>query len=125
MKEIKQKGKNYGTQVNIVDNSNLKERLFKSILISFGVLTCCYVFVLGNMISSVIERKSLENEARTLANDIGGLELTYLDMSSGIDLEYSHTLGFKEVTPVFAVREALVGFNTIKEKNIKLANNEI
>ena len=124
MKEKQQRVKNYKGGVSIVDNSNLRERMFRAILVSFGVLAVLYVIVLSTMILAVIERKGFENDSRALATDIGELELTYLSMTSGVDLELSHSLGFIEAKPAFAVRQPL-GFNTLKERNIQLAQNEI
>jgi hypothetical protein len=62
MKEIQQRVKNYKGGVSIVDNSNLRERMFRAILVSFGVLAVLYVIVLSTMILAVIERKGFEND---------------------------------------------------------------
>ncbi len=111
--------KGYVDHVNVLDH-NLQSRFLGFLLVSLGILAISYLFLLGNMVFNIVERKALEGEARTLANEVGELELTYLSMSSKIDLELSHSLGFKEVKAKFATRRSLGSLPTTQ-----LAKNEI
>ena len=107
MKQISLKFKSYAGNVSIVDNSNLGRRVFHFVLLSLGALAVFYVVLLGFMVSNIIERRSLEAEARALSGEAGNLEITYLSLSGGIDLDFSRSLGFKEISPIFAVRKYL------------------
>ncbi len=119
MKSIAIKMKGYVGQANVLDH-NSQSRLLGFLLLTFGLLAISYLFLLGNMVFNIVERKALENEARTLANEVGGMELTYLSMSSKIDLELAHSQGFKEVKAKFATRKALGSLPATE-----LAKNEI
>lgn len=111
------KMKNYTAGVNIVNNNNIEQRMLKTLLFFAGMLILFYVLILGNMVLNIIERKSLEADARTLGNEVGNLELQYLSMANKIDLNYSYALGFKETKTKFATRKSL--------GSIKVVSNEI
>ena len=117
MKAIAIKMKSYTNGVNIVNNNNIEERIFKTVIFSGIALALFYMLILGNMVFNIIERKSLEADARTLSNEVGNLELQYLSMSNKIDLNFSYALGFEETKTKFAIRKSL--------GSIKVANNEI
>lgn len=111
------KMKTYARSVNIVDNSDLNKKLLNMVLFSFGAIAVFYVLILGNMVFNIVERKSLEADARNLSNEVRDLELSYLSMSDKVDLELSKSLGFKEVKAKFATRKSL--------GSIKVVNNEL
>jgi len=117
MKAIAIKMKSYTGSVNIVNNNNIQARIFHMLLLSFGIFAFIYVLFLGNMVFNIVERKSLETDARTLSSEVGDLELTYLSISNKIDLTLSHSLGFTETPAKFATRKSL--------GSLKVANNEI
>ncbi len=114
------------TQIKNVDLINNNEKFILNIILwSFGTLAFLYVVFLGNMVSNIVERRSLEGGMRTLSNEVNNLELDYLALSNAIDLEFSHSIGFKETKPVFATRKAL-GFRTSSSfDSIKVFQNEI
>ncbi len=103
-----------------VMNHNSQSRLLGFLLISLGLLTISYLFLLGNMVLNIVERKSLENEARTLASEVGEMELEYLELSGKIDLQLSYSRGFKEVKATYATRRSLGSLPTTQ-----IAKNEI
>lgn len=91
--------------------------MLRIMLWSFGVLALWYVFLLGNMVMNIVERRSLEKETFSLSNEVRDMELVYLSMSNNIDLAFSHSIGFKETAAKFATRKSL--------GSIKIAKNEI
>lgn len=95
-----------------VKNSNLREKLLNSVFVSFGFLACVYVFILGNMVFYIIEKKNLENETKSLVNDINDLEFSYLSSSSNIDKNYAESLGYKNIKSEFAIRKTFGFYNT-------------
>lgn len=109
--------KRYAVGISIVDNGNLEKRVLYFLLVSLGGLGIFYILILGNMVFNIIERKNLEEQARTLESAVGKLELSYLSASGNVDLNLSHSLGFKETQIKFATRKAL--------GSIKMAKNEI
>ncbi len=117
MKTAALKMKNYTMNVDIVNNNNLNERLLHFLLVAFGILALCYVVILGSVVINVVERKTIEAEARNLANEVGDLELQYLALSGKVDLNLARSLGFSEVRKEFATRKSLGSLN--------IANNEL
>ena len=109
----------------IAINNNIEKLILKIILWSFALLALLYVIFLGNMVSDIAERRSLESVARTLSSEVGNLELTYLSMSNNVDITLSHSLGFKETKATFTTRKSL-GLNSSEPSgNIKIAQNEL
>ncbi|MEK7105926.1 MAG: hypothetical protein AAB895_01035 [Patescibacteria group bacterium] len=124
MKTIGIKVKSYANEVNIINNNDIERRLLKIILISFGLLAVLYVIFLGNIVFNIIERKNLEANARDVGNEVMDLEAKYLAMSSKLDLDYSHSLGFSDAKATFAIRKSIssLGYNLGSVNSI---NNEI
>ncbi|MDP2789153.1 MAG: hypothetical protein Q8O46_03850 [bacterium] len=105
----------YAQNVSIVNNNNLQKIMLVTILWSFGVMALVYTLILGNMVFNIVERRSLETESRALLSSTGGLELTYLSLSSKIDPSFGYSLGFQETTnKQFTTRKALGSLGTIK-----------
>ncbi|HWA32403.1 MAG TPA: hypothetical protein VG694_03055 [Candidatus Paceibacterota bacterium] len=117
MKAAAIKIKRYAGSVNIVDNNNLRHRLGIMMLSALGALALLYLIILTSMVFNIVGRRSLEAEARTLSNQVSDLELQYLSMTDKIDLNLSHSLGFKEAPTQFATRKSL--------GSIKVVNNEL
>jgi hypothetical protein len=100
-------------------NNNIEvERVILNTMLSILVaLALWYVFILGNMVFSIVERKALEKQELTLESQVGNLELSYLSILNSVDVNLSSTMGFKETKATFATRKAL--------GSLKLDNNEI
>ena len=114
MKQVSLKLKSYTGSVNIVDNSNLQRRLLYIMLFSVVALSFFYFLLLGNMVFNILERRTLETNARTLGNEVGELELVYLSMSNKVDLNLGYFMGFKETKPKFAIRKSLSSLDNVK-----------
>ena len=114
-KEIRAKLKMHIQSADIM-HSNLEHVVLNAMLGMFAVLAFCYVFFLGNMVVNIVERRTLESQARTLADEVSDLELTYLATSNTIDVDLSYSLGFEEIKPNFATRKPLTahfGFGSL------------
>ncbi len=116
MRQASLKLKMYMGNVNIVNN-NIERKALHMILLSFGILAFFYVIFLGNMVFNIVERRALEHQAMVLSNEVGDLELNYLSLSKDINLNLSHSMGFKETVANFATRKSL--------GSLKISNNEI
>ncbi|GEM_PF-557683 len=126
MRQASLKFKSYTGAVSIVDNSNLYGRVFHFILVSFGALAFLYVFLLGNMVLNIVERRSLEADVRSLSSEVRNLEVTYLSLSNNIDLPLSHSLGFQETKATFATRKSLgLKTSSVLENRVKMLQNDI
>jgi len=134
MKQISSKLNIYVRDANIINN-DIERITFRFIFWSFGILAFLYVFLLGNMVSNIVQRRNLEVDARALGNEVRNLELTYLSMSDNVDLTLSYSLGFKEAKTIFATRKSL-GYGSINKTphfkslsesfgNIKMLQNDI
>jgi hypothetical protein len=122
MKAIAIKMRTYVVGVNIVDNNDLNKRVLHAMLLALGVLALSYVLILGSMVFNIVERRALEVSARTLSNEVGELELSYLSASKEVDIAYAQSLGFKETKAKFATRKPSI-HNSLG--SIKATNNEL
>lgn len=104
--------------VNIMNNNiEVEKNILKTMLIILATLAIFYVLILGNMVFSIVERRTLEKEMLSLSSEVGNLEVSYLSISNSIDMNLSSTMGFKETKATFTTRKS-IGLN-------KLNNNEI
>jgi hypothetical protein len=117
MKAIGIKIKSYAENINIVEDGNLAARTLYIVFIASIVLGLSYVMILGTMVFNIVERRALESKIHTLSSEVSDLELSFLSLSNDIDLNYSHSMGFREPDVKFATRKAL--------GSIKVNKNEI
>jgi hypothetical protein len=114
------------SNISITNNNREMTRvILNSMLFIIAFLAFSYVLVLGNMVFDIVARKALEKEMLVLNNEVGQLELSYLNLAGNTDLTVAQEMGFKEIASTFATRKSL-GYNT-KGDNISLSrgNNEI
>jgi len=128
MKTVALKMRVYSQNVNILESRDLRKRILNTMLLSLGALVVVYVLLLANMVSNVIERRSLEAHARVLSTEVGDLELSYLSISNKINPTLSRSLGFSEAKTKFVTRQSSLGLNSPVGgalDNVKSAKNEI
>ncbi|MEX2029241.1 MAG: hypothetical protein WD963_02040 [Candidatus Paceibacterota bacterium] len=118
MKQASLKLKMYANNANVIQN-DIGNITLRFIFLSFGGLALLYVLLVGNMIFNIVERNSLNAEARVLTSEVRDLELTYLSISNNIDLDLSYSLGFQETKATFATRKSLGSLDS------KVSQNEI
>ena len=93
--------------VNIMNNNIEVERIVLHAMLSvLCALAIWYVFILGNMVFNIVQRKNLEKEAVNLSNQVADLELSYLSSFNSVDRALSFAMGFKEVKATFATRKS-------------------
>lgn len=81
----------------ITQNINTQKILFRILLGSSALLFVVYIYLIGSITFNVIARKSLENTAISLTNNVNKLDLIYLDNVNKIDKEYAESKGFVDV----------------------------
>ncbi|MFA5791654.1 MAG: hypothetical protein WC884_01295 [Candidatus Paceibacterota bacterium] len=108
------------------NNIEIKRVIFNIMLSLLVGLALWYVFILGNMVFDIVQRRTLEKEALLISNEVADLELSYLSISKNVDLALSSSMGFKEIKATFAIRKSL-GYNAISKDldSLKFNNNEI
>lgn len=121
MNEIKLKVKSYANNINIVDNNDIKKCMLNVLFAGLGGLALLYLLILSSMVLNIVERRTLEADARIASNQVADLELKYINISSKLDLTMSLDLGFVAVKTEFATRKP-IGLNS---SSVKLAKNEI
>ncbi len=124
MRAMSLKIKIYAGNINVINNDMEKVAL-RFILWSLGALALLYVIFLANMVGNIVERRGLEAQARSLSSEVSSLELTYLSMSSGIDLPLSYSMGFKETKASFATRKSLGMDGNSSLGTTKILQNEL
>lgn len=122
MREKAIKIKSYVGNVTIVDNHDLKRKTLNFMLFSFGILALSYVYIIGSMVFDIVERKTLEAEARNLSNEVRELEIVYLNESNKIDITFAEAKGFREVSTNFVTRKP-IGFNSFG--NVSKSGDEL
>ena len=120
MKSIALKINSYSGGVRIINSGNLERKILNIMLASLVCLALFYAVFLANTVFNIVERQSLSKESRTLSNEVGDLELTYLSMSNKIDMNLATTLGFKDGKKQYTTRKSLSSLDSIK-----IAKNEI
>lgn len=126
MKTIGIKMRTYASGAQIVNNNDIERRVLHSIAVAFALLALLYVVFLGNIIFNIIERRTIEADARNVGNEVMELEEKYLAMSSKLDINTAYAMGFSEAKATFATRQSTtsLGMNT-GSTGKTLAKNEI
>lgn len=107
MKKATNTIKTYTANVNVVNNNDLKTQVMHYALMAFAGLAIFYLLILMNMVWNIVERRSLEANARNLSSEVGVLELQYLTLADKVDVALSKEMGFLEVKPAFATNKSL------------------
>ena len=77
-----------------------------------GVLFGCYMYVVGAITFSVIERKGLEESTKTLLSDISMQELRYLEQEKGLTKEVAYGSGLVDASSLaFTSQKSAVAWN--------------
>lgn len=107
MKQASLKLKKYTIDASGIETGGMEKRALGFFIFIFAVLAFGYVFFVGDMVFNVVERKALENEARALSAEVSELELAYLSLARGVDLELAYSLGFKDTEATYVKRSGL------------------
>ncbi len=90
---------------DISRNVYTRRMVFRVLLGSLFSLFLVYTYVIGSITFNVIARKSLENNAKILGNNISQLELTYLSNMNDVNKLRATSLGFVDASSsIFATR---------------------
>lgn len=90
----------------------LLRRTTKYCFIGAGVLFACYLYVVGAITFSVIERKGLEESTKVLASDISMQELVYLKAEKTLTKEVAYLSGFVQPASIaFTTQKRAVAWN--------------
>lgn len=108
--------KSYAANVSIVNNNNLQRKILNILLASLAIFALCYIFLVGSMVFNIVERKTLEADARSLSNEVGDLELQYLSMADKVDLTLAKSMGFQEAKTNFAINRPLGSIRLVKNE---------
>jgi hypothetical protein len=93
---------------NIINNGNLERKLLRILLGVLAFSATLYMIFLAKTVFSIVERKNIESEIRTVSANIGQLEIDYLARSNNVDMRLASSLGFAESKDVhFATRRSL------------------
>lgn len=100
------------SQSIILNNHNFEQRIAKALLTTLTLSIVGYVLMIGSITLSVISRKTMESDTRSLVSEIHTLELSYLEKSEAITVDYAHQNGFVDVkNQTFASVDTAVAFN--------------
>ena len=109
-------------------NTDLRKRLFFGLLGFAGLTFFVYIYLIGQIVFNVVERRNAETELKFLSNSLSQLEFKYLSKSREINLEYAKNLGFKEPQKIGFVGRTTLTKNTLSAKGGSASggkNNEI
>ena len=90
----------------------LLRRSTKYCFIASGALFACYLYVIGAITFSVVERKGLEESTKGLLSNISVEELQYLKQEKGLTKEMAYASGLINAsTLVFTPQQRAVAWN--------------
>jgi hypothetical protein len=90
----------------------LLRRTTKYCFVGAGALFVCYMYLVGSITFSVVERKGLEESTRILTSDISMYELKYLSKEKHLTKELAYTNGFVDAPSItFTTQKRAVALN--------------
>lgn len=81
---------------NIANDGALRRRIFRILVSSIGILSLCYIYLIGTITFNVVARRALEAQVNELNSKVGYLELESINLSNSVDIAYGNQHGFKE-----------------------------
>lgn len=97
---------------SIGEYKTLLQRSTKYCFLATGALFVCYLYVVGAITFSVVERKGLEESTKTLLSDISGEELKYLSKEKELTKELAFQEGFVSASSIaFTSAKRAVAWN--------------
>lgn len=81
---------------NIANDGALRRRIFRILISSIGVLSICYVYLIGTITFNVVARRALEANMNEINSTVGQLELQSINLTNNIDIAYGKEHGFTE-----------------------------
>ncbi len=82
---------------NIIEDSSVQRTLFRSLMITLGVLSLTYLYLISSITFNVLARKTLDTTIRTLETSINASEIAYMNDLNKIDKNYALSKGFVDV----------------------------
>ncbi len=88
--------------------NDFNRRIFYTIFSLFLLVGGLYLYFIGNIVFSVLERKTVETQTKVALQAVNELEIQYLAKDNNINLALAESLGFKEAkSALFASRTNL------------------
>jgi hypothetical protein len=81
---------------NIANDGALRRRIFRILVSSIGILSLCYIYLIGTITFNVVARRALESKVNEINSKVGYLELESINLSNSIDIAYGNQHGFTE-----------------------------
>jgi hypothetical protein len=92
---------------NIIEDTSIQRTLFRSLMVTLGLLSLTYLYLISSITFNVLARKTLDTTIRTLETSINASEIAYMGELNKIDKSYALSKGFVDVNqPIFAIRAA-------------------
>ena len=89
----------------VLEDNSIQKTIFKLIMGSLAILLLVYFYFVGSTVFNILAKKTLENNAQTLENEIGQLELSYLEKTREINKDFAFSQGFTDARDsIFASR---------------------
>lgn len=106
MTQIKNKIQTFG------EYAELARRVTQYAWATSGVLFALYIYFVGAITFSVVERQGLEESTRTLQSDISTQELHYLEKEKSLTKEFAYSIGLIDAPTVsFTTQQRAVAWN--------------
>lgn len=90
----------------------LLRRATKYCFIGTGVLFACYLYFVGAITFSVVERQGLEESTKTLLSDISMQELTYMQAEKALTKDAAYAMGLVDASSLsFTAKQRAFAWN--------------
>jgi cell shape-determining protein MreC len=104
------------TSIAINLDTNLRKKLILSLFGGAILFAFLYGYFINQTILNVVARKNIEADLIELGSEVSSLEVEYIKLKNKIDLEFAHSLGYKDVSDIkFVSRKSLGKTLTIND----------
>ncbi len=73
-----------------------RERIFWFLIVSILLVAGSYAFLLQKAIENVVQREKISEEIDIVSTRVGDLEIEYISLKNGINLEVARGRGFRD-----------------------------
>ncbi len=104
------------TTKQAVITQNFRKKVFYALVAGILALGMLYVYLVAATTMHIAERKDMQENIRTAHSDISVLEMEYLTLLDGIDLQRALDLGFSEA------KNVQFAYSTLTDRSVALGN---
>lgn len=87
-------------QIKTISLYDFQEKIFWFLLVCIGAVSVFYMYIVGNTIINVVDRRTAEATIKDISSDVSALESRSIALAQGINLSVAENMGFRDIAKI-------------------------